>query len=151
MAPSDNHDTVRSFRVIRRGRSPDLGLAIGDQALDGPQMGRGRGHNSSMACWYPRTESGEPRLRKTAAFECSRSGIPSLSCDKRVKLFKNGRNQAVRIPREFQLPGEYAVMRKEGMRLVIGPAPPKSLLAVLRTLSRLREEFADTPPAPVDL
>ena len=34
--------------------------------------------NSSIACWYPRLESGEPRLRRTAAFECSRSGIPSL-------------------------------------------------------------------------
>ena len=31
-----------------------------------------------MACWYPRLESGEPRLRSTAAFECSRSGMPSL-------------------------------------------------------------------------
>src|SRR3984957_13932573 len=34
--------------------------------------------NSSIACWYPRLESGEPRLRRTAAFDCSRSGIPSL-------------------------------------------------------------------------
>jgi hypothetical protein len=34
--------------------------------------------NSSIACWYPRRESGEPRLRRTAAFECSRSGMPSL-------------------------------------------------------------------------
>jgi hypothetical protein len=25
---------------------------------------------------------------------------------RRVKLFRNGRNQAVRIPREFELPGE---------------------------------------------
>jgi hypothetical protein len=34
--------------------------------------------NSSMACWYPRLESGEPRLRRTAALDISRSGIPSL-------------------------------------------------------------------------
>ena len=31
-----------------------------------------------------------------------------------VKLFKNGRNQAVRIPREFELPGEDAVIHKRG-------------------------------------
>jgi antitoxin VapB len=71
-----------------------------------------------------------------------------------VKLFKNGRNQAVRIPREFELPGEDAVMRKEGKRLVIEPAPPKSLLALLRTLSPLDEgfpEIVDMPPSPVDL
>src|ERR1700722_16107453 len=34
--------------------------------------------NSSIACWYPRLESGEPRLRRTAALDISRSGIPSL-------------------------------------------------------------------------
>jgi tRNA(fMet)-specific endonuclease VapC len=54
--------------------------------------------------------------------------------ERHVKLFRNGRNQAVRIPREFELPGRDAIMRKEGDRLVIEPAPPKSLLAVLATL-----------------
>jgi hypothetical protein len=39
--------------------------------------------------------------------------------------------------RHWQFPGEDAVMRKEGNRLIIEPAPPKSLLAVLATLSRL--------------
>ena len=34
--------------------------------------------------------------------------------ERHVKLFKNGRNQAVRIPREFELPGEDAIIRKEG-------------------------------------
>jgi len=56
-----------------------------------------------------------------------------------VKLFKNGRNQAVRIPREFELPGEEAIMRKEGERLIIEPVPPKSLLALLATLPPLDE------------
>ena len=62
-----------------------------------------------------------------------------------VKLFKNGRNQAVRIPREFELPGHEAIMRKEGERLIIEPVLPKSLLAVLATLRPLDEEF---PPIP---
>lgn len=77
-----------------------------------------------------------------------------MSAERRVKLFKNGRNQAVRIPREFELPGEDAVMRKEGGRLVIEPAPPTSLLAVLATLEPLEETFPeidDQPPEPVDL
>jgi antitoxin VapB len=71
-----------------------------------------------------------------------------------VKLFKNGRNQAVRIPREFELPGEDAIMRKEGERLIIEPAPPKSLLALLATLAPLDDEFPpiiDEPPDPVEL
>lgn len=71
-----------------------------------------------------------------------------------VKLFKNGRNQAVRIPREFELPGEDAIMRKEGDRLVIEPARPRSLLALLATLEPLTEEFppiGDLPMDPVKL
>jgi len=74
--------------------------------------------------------------------------------ERHVKLFKNGRNQAVRIPREFELPGEDAIMRKEGERLIIEPAPKKSLLAVLATLETLDEDFPpieDQPPEPVDL
>jgi antitoxin VapB len=60
----------------------------------------------------------------------------------------------VRIPREFELPGEDAIMRKEGSRLIVEPAPPKSLLALLDTLSPLSEDFPlirDLPPDPVDL
>jgi antitoxin VapB len=61
--------------------------------------------------------------------------------ERRVKLFKNGRNQAVRIPRELDLPGDEAVVRKDGDRLIIEPARPKSLLAVLATLRPLDEKF----------
>jgi antitoxin VapB len=74
--------------------------------------------------------------------------------ERRVKLFKNGRNRAVRIPREFELPGENAIMRKEGQRLIIEPAPPQSLLAVLAQLPTLDEEFPpiqDSPAEPMDL
>jgi antitoxin VapB len=41
-----------------------------------------------------------------------------MASERLVKLFKNGRNQAVRIPREFELPGESAIMRKEGDVLI---------------------------------
>ena len=77
-----------------------------------------------------------------------------MSRERHVKLFKNGRNQAVRIPREFEIPGEDAIMRKEGNRLIIEPALPGSLLAVLARLSPLDEDFApiaDLPPGPLDL
>ena len=77
-----------------------------------------------------------------------------VSAERHVKLFKNGRNQAVRIPREFELPGEDAIIRKEGQRLIIEPAPPRSLLAVLATLQTLDEDFPsieDLPPDPIDL
>lgn len=56
----------------------------------------------------------------------------------------------MRIPREFELPGEDALMRKEGDRLIIEPAPPKFLLEILATLRPLDEEFPPIPELPVD-
>ena len=74
--------------------------------------------------------------------------------ERRVRLFKNGRNQAVRIPREFELLGEEALVRKEGDRLILEPVRPSSLLALLDTLEPIEEEFppvVDHPPEPTDL
>jgi antitoxin VapB len=77
-----------------------------------------------------------------------------MTPERHVKLFRNGRNQAVRIPREFELPSGDAIIRKDGTRLIIEPAPPKSLLAVLATLAPLDEDFPpihDVPPDRVEL
>ena len=73
-----------------------------------------------------------------------------MAAERHVKLFKNGRNQAVRIPREFELPGTEAIMHKDGHRLIIEPAPPRSLLAVLATLDALDEDFPPIDEPPVD-
>ena len=78
----------------------------------------------------------------------------SRGADRPVRLFRNGRNRAVRIPREFELPGKDAVMRKDGEKLIIEPAARKSLLALLKTLEPLTEEFSpvdDSSLEPVDL
>ena len=71
---------------------------------------------------------------------------------RKVKLFRNGRNQAVRIPREFELPGDEATIRKEGERLVIESEPKKkSLLELLDSWEKLDEEFPDIDdPPPVE-
>jgi len=77
-----------------------------------------------------------------------------MSSERRIKLFKNRRNRVVRIPRDFELPAEDAIIRKEGQRLIIEPAPPRSLLAILATLPSLDEDFPpleDRPAEPVDL
>ena len=64
--------------------------------------------------------------------------------ERHVKLFKNGRNQAVRIPREFELPGEDAIMRKEGDKLIIEPAPRLNRSwHYLETLEPLDEDFPE--------
>jgi antitoxin VapB len=62
---------------------------------------------------------------------------------RQVRLFRNGRNQAVRIPVEFELPGDTALMRREGDRLVIEPIAKSGLLAYLATLDPIDDEFPD--------
>jgi antitoxin VapB len=70
--------------------------------------------------------------------------------DRHVKLFKNGRNQAVRIPREFQLPGDDAIMRIDGNKLIIEAVPPRSLIALLATLEPRSGAFPPIPDEPPD-
>jgi antitoxin VapB len=61
--------------------------------------------------------------------------------ERHVRLFRNGRNQALRIPRDLELPGRAAILRKEGSRLIVEPVAGPSLLAVLAKLKPLDEEF----------
>ena len=63
--------------------------------------------------------------------------------ERHVRLFRNGRNQALRIPREFELEGEEAILRKEGDRLIVEPVRKGKLLALLHTLDPLTEPFPD--------
>jgi antitoxin VapB len=72
--------------------------------------------------------------------------------ERHVRLFRNGRNQALRIPREFELEGDEAVLRKEGDRLIIEPVRKDRLLAVLGSLEPLEETFPDVDEdlAPLD-
>lgn len=68
----------------------------------------------------------------------------AMISERHVRLFRNGRNQAVRIPREFELDADEAIMRLEKGRLVIEPLPRQGLLATLATLPRLDQEvFGD--------
>src|SRR5258708_25364912 len=43
----------------------------------------------------------------------------------RAKLFANGRSQAVRLPKEFRLPGAEVLVRRDGARLVLEPIDAK--------------------------
>ena len=70
--------------------------------------------------------------------------------ERRVKLVRFAGSQSVQIPNGFELPGKDAIMRKEGDRLIIEPARPRSLLALLKTLAPLDETFPPIPDVPVD-
>ncbi len=72
-----------------------------------------------------------------------------MHTERHVRLFRNGRNQALRIPRDLELPGADAILRKEGNRLIVEPVARPSLLTVLKSLPTLAEEFPaiESPPA----
>lgn len=78
-------------------------------------------------------------------------GDEAMGDIRHVRLFRNGRNQAVRIPVEFELPGSEALMHRDGDRLVIEPVPRRGLSALLAGLEPLDEtlpEIADPAPRP---
>lgn len=72
--------------------------------------------------------------------------------ERHVRLFRNGRNQALRIPREFELEGDEAILRKEGSRLIIEPVRKGRLLVLLASMAPLQEKFPDIDEelAPLD-
>ncbi len=62
-----------------------------------------------------------------------------------VRLFRNGANQAVRIPKEFELPGKDAIMRREGDRLIMEPTVVKAqtLAELMKDWENIDEPFPD--------
>jgi antitoxin VapB len=66
-----------------------------------------------------------------------------MSDQRHVKLFRNGRNQAVRIPVEFELPGDAAIMHRDGDRLVIEPVRKRGLVALLKSMKPIEESFPE--------
>lgn len=68
---------------------------------------------------------------------------------RQVRLFKNGRNQAVRIPRELELPGREAIMYRDGERLVLEPLSGPSLLGLLESWEPIDTDWPEIDdPAP---
>lgn len=75
-----------------------------------------------------------------------------------ASLFRNGRSQAVRIPKEFEFEGdEVLISRDEKGKLTLEAVKKKrTLLEVLASMDALPEEdwmpeIEDYPPEPVDL
>jgi antitoxin VapB len=88
------------------------------------------------------------------------STLPSPSRSKEAKLFRNNRSQAVRIPVEFELPGDRVLIRREGGKLIIEPVTRPTnvveLLAEWRKEAPLGPEdqfpgIEDMPALPRDI
>lgn len=76
--------------------------------------------------------------------------VPQLPNQERApareaKLFRNNKSQAVRIPADFQLPGDRVMIHRDGDRLIIEPVRTKDLLEVLAGLQPLgpEDQFPD--------
>ena len=62
-----------------------------------------------------------------------------------AKLFRNNKSQAVRIPADFELPGDRVMIHRDSDRLIIEPVHRKNLLEVLAGLEPLdpEDQFPD--------
>ena len=59
-----------------------------------------------------------------------------------AKLFRNNKSQAVRIPADFELPGDRVLIRRDGEKLILEPVRRKNLLEILADLKPLGPEDA---------
>ena len=68
-----------------------------------------------------------------------------------VRLFRNRRNQALRIPREFELDADEVAIYRDDDRLILRPVPrTPSLAQVLAKLETLDEEFPEVADLPTE-
>ena len=59
---------------------------------------------------------------------------------KTAKLFKNGQSQAVRLPKEFRMPGREVYIKKEGEAIVLLPKE-KSWESLFESLNHFEKDF----------
>ncbi len=69
---------------------------------------------------------------------------------RKASLFRNGRSQALRIPKDFEFAGTAVLIRKEGKRLIIEEEKPSDLIEWLKTLEPIDEPFPEIEDLPPD-
>ena len=62
-----------------------------------------------------------------------------------AKLFKNGRSQAVRIPKEFRFEGSEVYIEKEGDRVVLSPKRASSWREFFEDPLTVSDDFSVEP------
>ena len=90
-----------------------------------------------------------------------RTTAPSPDAPKTAKLFKNGRSQAVRLPKEFRFEGNEVAIRRDPAtgEVVIAPLATEPTLSFNEWFALYdaipddasEEEFAKLPPRPKNL
>lgn len=88
------------------------------------------------------------------------SHFPRQNDSREAKLFRNNRSQAVRIPVEFEMPGDRVRIRRDGNCLILEPIEGPD--NIVQLLSKWRDEpplgpqdqfpeIVDRPPADEDI
>ncbi len=68
-----------------------------------------------------------------------------------AKVFKNGRSQAVRIPKEFRLDTDEVLIERKGKNLVLTPRPKRGYRTLAEYWDKgphLSDDFPDYVPDP---
>ena len=71
------------------------------------------------------------------------SASPTPSPTKTAKLFKNGRSQAVRLPKEFRFEGDRVRIRRMGAGVLLEPVPDTRKESVEEWFARMDAMGAD--------
>ena len=138
----DGADLVRQFHARMSPARP----------ADQPHSRAGRNRSvraiwemedGSERCLRPRLE-GSAKRHIHSIYRESCLPISTSRGPREAKLFRNNRSQAVRIPAEFELPGDRVLISRDGDRLII-EATPKSrgLIALLDRWAPLDKKFPD--------
>ena len=81
----------------------------------------------------------------------SRQAQKPASEERYASLFRNGRNQAVRIPREFELAGTEVLVRKDGDRLILTPVCKNQLQELLASWKPLSDSLPEVEDLPIQV
>lgn len=76
-----------------------------------------------------------------------------MNAVRHVRIFKNGRSRAIRIPKELDFFGDELLMRLDGERVILERPQREKLADILARLKPIDEEWPeidDPPPEPVD-
>ena len=76
-----------------------------------------------------------------------------MNAVRHVRIFKNGRSRAVRIPKDWDVFGDELVMRQDGDRVILERPQRERLADILARLEPIGEQWPevdDPPPEPVD-
>ena len=91
------------------------------------------------------------RVTSAFALTYTEEEIVTITERRHVRIFRNARNQAIRISRELELPGDEAVVRKEGACLIIEPVKATPLRAQWAPLDEAFPGIDSLPAEPVNL